>query len=470
MDMQAEHSGRSWRTREDPFAGDWDEVVELLEVMPELQGACLFDYLREKYPGRHEDGQLRTLQRRVRLWRAQHGPERELFFDQVHFPGEALQLDWVDCNRLGVLIGDSRFDHKLCHCACVYSKWEWARVCFSEDFLSLRNTLQDALFRLGGVPKTLQVDNGSAATCSLAEGQGHRDFNARFKRLLRHFGLNGRRVNIGCAHESGTIEKLHDHFRIRLDQALMLRGSRRFESVDAYEQFVRQQLEKANGNRVRKLEQERRHLKALRASRYPDFEVQSHRIGRGSTVRINRKVYSVPSRLKGRRLSCRIHTERIDLYLGSTRVHSVKRVHGNDSGIRWRDLVGWLVRKPGAFAHYRYRESMFPTAAHRELHSALCGDLEHYAADREYLLILNASAGLEPDAVAEALERMLSEEAALSLEGFREAAGVERPTVDLAPFRPDLSVYRLFEEDCDDEQQCGDVSEELPPADDGGDG
>ena len=469
MDESTDHSERPWRTREDPFAGDWGEIVELLDVMPELQSARLFDYLREKYPGRYEDGQLRTLQRRVLLWRAQHGPDQELFFDQVHVPGEALQLDWLDGNRLGVLIGDSRFDHKLCHCACVYSKWEWARVCFSEDFLSLRTTLQDALFRLGGVPKVLQVDNSSAATCSLAEGEGHRDFNLRFQRLLKHFGLTGRRVNIGCAHENGTIEKLHDHFRVRLDQALKLRGSRRFASEDAYESFVGQQLEKANGNRMRKLAEERRHLGALPASRYPQFEVQSHRIGVGGTVRINRKVYSVPSRLKGYRVSCRIYTERIELFVGATRVHSLTRVHGSESGIQWRDLVGWLVRKPGAFGHYRYRETMFPTAAHRDLHETLCKRFERYAADREYLLILNASAELDPASVAEALGRMLSGDLTPTLERFREAAGLGRPAVELAPFEPDLSAYRLFEEDQDDEQQRGDVSEELPAADHGGD-
>lgn len=447
MAVQDGVSRRGWRTREDPFAADWDEIVALLEVMPELQAARLFDYLREKHPGRYEDGQLRTLQRRLRLWRAQHGPGHELFFDQVHFPGEAVQLDWLDCNQLGVTIGGSPFPHKLCHCAFVYSKWEWARVCFSEDYLSLRNTLQDALFGLGGVPKTLQVDNSSAATCSLAEGAGHRDFNPRFKRLLKHFGLNGRRVNIGCANESGTIEKLHGHFRVRLKQALMLRGSREFESVAAYERFVRQQLGKANGNRTRKIEEERRHLRALPPSRYPEFEVECHRIGRGCTVRVSRKVYSVPTRLKGYRVRCRIYTDRIEMYLGETRVHDIKRVHGSESGIQWRDLVGWLVRKPGAFAHYRYREAMFPSDLHRQVHTALCDRPEQYAADREYLLILNASAGLEPDAVASAFERMLCGEAPLSLEGFREAAGVQRPTPHLAPFQPDLSVYRLFDEE-----------------------
>jgi len=472
MDVQDDGSSRAWRTREDPFAEDWDEVVELLELMPELQAARVFDYLREKHPGRYEDGQLRTLQRRLRLWRARHGPGDEVFFDQVHLPGEAVQLDWLDCNQLGVLIRGCPFAHKLCHCACVYSKWEWARLCFSEDFLSLRNTLQDALFGLGGVPKTLQVDNTSAATCALTEAEcgGRRDFNPRFKRLLKYFGLAGRRVNIGCANENGTIERLHGHFRTRLRQALMLRGSRDFDSVEAYERFVRKQLEKANGNRARKLEEERRHLRALPPTRYPDFEVESHRIGRSCTVRINRKVYSVPSRLKGYLLKCRLHTDRIDMYLGEARVHSVKRVHGGESGIQWRDLVGWLVRKPGAFAHYRHREAMFPTDLHRQVHVALCEKPEQYSADREYLLILNASAAIEPPAVAKAFGRMLAGELPLSLEGFREGAGVERPTPELAPFEPDLSVYRLFDEEDDDGAERSDVSEELPPADDGGAG
>jgi len=174
--------------------------------------------------------------------------------------------------------------------------------------------------------------------------------------------------------------------------------------------------------------------------------------------------------LKGYRLSCRIYSDRIDLYLGTACVHSVKRVHGSASGIQWRDLVGWLVRKPGAFAHYRYREALLPTDLHRQLHAALCDKPEQHSADREYLLILNASAELEPDAAAQALGRLLSGEVPLSLEGFREAAGLARPTPELAPFQPDLSVYRLFDQECEHEQQCGDVSEGLPPADDGGAG
>ncbi|MBT5610931.1 MAG: DDE-type integrase/transposase/recombinase [Lentisphaerae bacterium] len=469
MAVRDDGSVRGWRTREDPFAAHWDEVVELLETAPELQAVRLFDYLREKYPGHYTDGQVRTLQRRLRAWRAGHGPERELFFEQVHCPGEAVQLDWLDCNGLGITIAGDRFEHKLCHCACVYSKWEWARLCFSEDFLSLRNTFQDALFRLGGVPKLLQVDNSSAATCQLVRGEQRRGFNARFKALLKHFDCAGRKVTIGCAHENGTVEKLHDHFRVRLDQALKLRGHRDFGSVGAYEQFVLQQLTKANGNRTKKMEEERRHLKPLPCSRYPDFDVESHRIGVGGTVRIKKKVYSVPSRLKGFRVSCRIYGSRIDLYVGSDRMHSMPRAHGEASGILWQDLVGWLVRKPGAFARYRYRDAMFPSAVHRQLCTALHERLDAYVADREYLLILNASAGLSQPVVEKAIGGLLSDEAPLSLEGFREASGLERPTVDLPPFVPDLSVYNVFAQERSNDEQSGDVSEELSAADDGSD-
>jgi hypothetical protein len=203
-------------------------------------------------------------------------------------------------------------------------------------------------------------------------------------------------------------------------------------------------------------------------TRYPAYQIESHRIGAGGTVRIKKKVYSVPSRLKGFRVSCRIYADRIDLHLGPQRIYSLERARGGESGIKWADLVGWLVRKPGAFAHYRYRDAMFPTSAHRELCDALHARFEPYAGDREYLLILNASAALEPDAVQVALGRLVSGEATLSLEGFREVAGLERPVADLAPFEPDLSVYRMFDEELkNDDEQPGNVSEELPPADDG---
>ena len=436
-----EAAGLRWRTRADPFQEHWGEIVELLTVSPELEAVPVFAYLRGKYPGRYEDGQLRTLQRRLRRWRAEYGAAQELFFEQIHRPGATAQLDWMDGNGLGVLIGGEAFAHKLCHCAAVYSKWEWATVCFSEDFLSLRLTLEEAFSRLGGVTRELAVDNGSAATRCLRLGEGKRDFNAAFEHLLNHFGMAGRRINIGQAHENGTVEALHHHFRQRLDQALMLRGCRVFESRAAYERFVVEQLQAANTNRQRKVAEERAHLQPLPATRYPDFEEEPAQVGAGGTIRLKKKTYSVPSRLKGYRLHGRIYLDRVELYLGSDRVHVMPRVHGDGAGINWRDMAGALVKKPGALAGYRYREAMFPSPSWRQLWQVLRERLGDRAGDREYLQILSCAAELDDAAAGTAVARLLAGGANLSLEGFREAAGLCRPVADLAPFVPDLSAY-----------------------------
>lgn len=446
-----EAAGPRWRTRVDPFQEHWGEIVELLTVSPELEAVTVFDYLRGKYQGRYEDGQLRTLQRRLRRWRAEHGAAQELFFGQVHEPGATAQLDWTDGNALGVSVGGEPFAHKLCHCAAVYSTWEWATVCFSEDFLSLRLTLEEAFTRLGGVTHTLAVDNGSAATRCLAQGSGKRDFNAAFEHLLKHFGMRGRRINIGQAHENGTVEALHHHFRRRLDQALMLRGCRVFESRDAYERFVIEQLQAANANRERKMAEERAHLLPLPPTRYPEFEEEVGQVGAGGTIRLKKKIYSVPPRLKGYRLHGRLYLDRVELYLGSDRVHVMPRVHGDASGINWRDMAGALVKKPGALAAYRYREAMFPTPPWRHLWQALRERLGERAGDREYLQILSCAAELDDATAGTALARLLSGTASLSLEGFRDAAGLSRPVADLAPFVPDLSSYDSLLEEVRDE-------------------
>lgn len=430
-----------WRTRADPFHEHWGEVVELLTVAPELEAITVFGYLRGKYPGRYEDGQVRTLQRRLRRWRAEHGEAQELFFDQIHEPGATAQLDWTDGNALAVTIGNAPYAHKLCHCAAVYSKWEWATVCFSEDFLSLRLTLEEAFTRLGGVPRTLAVDNGSAATRWLHRGEGKRDFNAAFQHLLNHFGMEGRRINIGQAHENGTVERLNGHFCRRLEQALRLRGNRAFESPAAYERFVVQELQAANGNRERKLAEERAHLRPLPPTRYPEFEEEVVRVGAGGTIRLKKKTYSVPARLKGYQLHGRLYLDRVELYLGGDRVHVMPRIHGDGPGINWRDVAGALVKKPGALAGYRYREAMFPAPPWRELWQALRERLGERAGDREYLQILSCAVGLEDAAAGEVVTRLLNGSASVSLEGFRDAAGLCRPLADLAPLVPDLSGY-----------------------------
>ena len=435
---------RGWRTRRDPFAEHWTEIEEMLGIMPELEAVRLLEYLQRQYPGCYPDGQLRTLQRRLQLWRALHGPEKEVFYDQVHQPGELMQLDWTDCRVLAVVIGGEAFDHKLCHCACPYSRWQWACVCRSEDFSSLRVTLQESLFELGGVPRRLQIDRTSAATHQLRRGLPAREFNAAFRSLLRHFGFcSSGMIGTGKPNQNGSIEALHGHFRRRLDQALLLRGSRRFATVGDYVEFVRGELRRANGNRGGRLAEERRHLRPLPPTRYTLYETGWHTVGCTGTLRIKKKTYSVPSRLIGQRLQSRIHADRIELFLHGTLVHGMPRAYGEESGLKWQHLVPGLVLKPGAFARYRYRDTMFPDPPYRQLCERLHQQLGPYGGDRQYLHILNAAALIERAAALAAIVQLLAQGGEPSVERFRQAAGVPDavPAWSLQPFVPQLRVY-----------------------------
>lgn len=144
---------RDWRTRADPFAKVWAEVEGLLGEAPGLEALTIFEELERRYPGRFQAGQLRTLQRRVRVWRGLYGPEREVFFPQVHRPGAQCQSDFTSMNALQVTLGGLRFPHLLYHFVLVYSNWESVGICASESFEALSAGLQEALWRLGRVPE-----------------------------------------------------------------------------------------------------------------------------------------------------------------------------------------------------------------------------------------------------------------------------------------------------------------------------
>ncbi len=130
---------RAYRTREDKFAEDWEStLLPMLEAAPELEAKALFEWLCEREPERYEEGQLRTLQRKVRRWRAESGPPKEVFFPQEHVPGEAMQTDFTHGDELGVTIEGQAFSHLLCHPVLPYSNWEWVTVCRSESIAAIR--------------------------------------------------------------------------------------------------------------------------------------------------------------------------------------------------------------------------------------------------------------------------------------------------------------------------------------------
>lgn len=260
---------RSWRTREDPFAADWPEIAERLEAAPELEGKALFEDLVRRHPERYEEGQLRTLQRRIKHWRAESGPPKEICLPQEHRAGEAMQTDFTEGKSLRVMIGGEVFGHLLCHSVLPYSNWQSVVVCLSESMLALRTGVQEAVFRLGRVPAWHQTDNSTAATHDLSTGK--RGFNAEYVELMGHFGMKPRTIAIGASQQNGDVEASNGALKRRLEQHLLLRGSRDFASVEAYQGWIDEIVAQANGLRRSRLAEELAVMALLSAARLPRY-------------------------------------------------------------------------------------------------------------------------------------------------------------------------------------------------------
>jgi transposase len=237
-----------WRTRADPFEAVWPEVKVLLAQDGGLQAKTVFEELQRRHPGEFEAGQLRTLQRRFRHWRALHGADKEVYFAQAHRPGEQCQSDFTAMDALKVTVADEAFPHLLYHLVLTYSNWEAVSLCYSETFEALSEGLQGALWRLGGVPEEHRTDNLSAATHELAKSRG-RGFTERYRELLAHYGTRPSKNSPGRAHENGDVESSHGGLKNAVDQRLRLRGSRDFASVEAYWAFIEALVAERNAGR-----------------------------------------------------------------------------------------------------------------------------------------------------------------------------------------------------------------------------
>lgn len=283
---------RTWRTRENPFDDDWPWVEGLLRTTPELEAKTLFEALQERRPGCYQDGQLRTLQRHVKQWRALHGPEQELFFPQQHRPGEAAQTDFTSGNELEITIAGAAFMHLLCNFVLRYSNWQWVTVCLSESYLALKRGIQEALFQLGRRPEWHQTDNSSSATHRLRTGK--REFNGDYLALMRHLGIRPRTTKVGEKEQNGDVEASNGALKRRLVQQLLLRGSRDFPSVEEYEAWISTIVAKANAGRRDRLAEELRVMAELDVSRLPEYKELRVTVTNWSTIRVQQNTYSVP--------------------------------------------------------------------------------------------------------------------------------------------------------------------------------
>ncbi len=433
---------RDWRTRKDPFEADWQDIEEKLADAPALEAKTLFGWICERRPNKYQEGQLRTLQRRVREWRALHGPPKEVFFAQEHRPGEAMQTDFTSGNELGITINGEAFPHLLCHPVLPYSNWEWVTVCRSESIPALRCGVQSASFKLGRVPEFHQTDNSTAATHKVAGGK--RDFNDAYLALMDHLGMKPRTTQVGEKEQNGDVESLHGSLKRALKQHLLLRENYNFGNVKEYEQFLQDIVQKRNCLRSKRIEEDLAAMTPLAVKRLPDYVEEKVRVSTWSTIRVRQNSYSVPSRLKDEILKVRIHDDRLEVYYKGAHQMSVERLLGKKQHrINYRHIIWSLVKKPGAFKRYKYREDLFPTLTFRIAYDVLSEKLVSTRdADLHYLRILHLAASTMETDVETALELLLDQGETPLVESVKalvvprepEIPHMELPPVDLAEY------------------------------------
>jgi transposase InsO family protein len=396
----------TWRTRVDAFDADWSWVMTELERDPALQTKTLFEILRERDPSRYKPGQLRTLQRRIAAWRCLHGPGREVMFEQVHQPGEAIQSDFTHMKALLVTLAGEPFPHLLFHCVLTYSNVEAVSICFSESFEALAEGLERALFAFGGVPIGHRTDNLSAAIRELGKDK-QREFTEAYRALIGHYGMTASTNHPGVSHQNGDVESSHNQFKRAADQALRVRGHRDFRDRAAYENFLAELVRKRNATRATHFAVEREQLRPLPVAPLLPCKELLVKVNRFSLIRVQGNVYSVPSRLIGTRLRVRVRAEQLEIYHGATLAMVLPRLAGRErQRIDYRHIIWSLVRKPGAFMAYKYRAEMFPSLIFRQAFDDLQAQLPTKAAN-EYLRLLHLAASTSETEVATAIAQLV---------------------------------------------------------------
>ena len=419
---------RRWRTHEDPFEADWPQMAQMLEDAPELEAKALFWHLQELHPGRYPDNQLRTFQRRVKSWRAKHGPDKEIFFVQAHVPGEAAQTDFTWATEFGITIRRIPYDHMLCVSVLPYSLWQWATPCQSESMLALKEGVQNAFFELGFVPDFHQTDHSTAATHEI--GNGDREFNEEYLALTRHLSMKPRTTQVGAKEQNGSVEATNGALKRAVKQQLLLRGSTDFKSRAAYREWLEKILRDRNAMRGARLKTELGAMTPLGVRRLPSYSIVNTRVTRGGTIRVKSHPYSVPSRLIGERVRVRVFEEHLEIYLSGELMARRVRVRGVGAhNVSWRDVIGELVRKPGAFRRYQYRDAVFPSDLFRRAYERLDDALPTWVADMNYLQVVQLARDTTQHDVERALGTLEDAQELPRFEAVAALAEMERPTI-----------------------------------------
>ncbi len=386
---------RHWRTRTDPFKNVWEnEVVPMLEQNFKLQPLTLFEHFAIKYPDDFQNSKLRTFQRRIKKWKALNGVDKEVMFLQKKIPGRLGLSDFTKLKKVTITINGKPLKHLLYHFRLIYSGWCNVKVVLGgESFTALSEGLQDAFWRLGGVPIEHRTDSLSAAFKNISK-DAKEDVTKRYKELFSHYDLTPTRNNKGKGHENGGVESPHGHLKNRIKQALLLRNSVDFESVKAYQQWIDIIVKGINTRNADKVTEERKHLKELPLQRTVEYTEKVVGVSTTSTILVKRVIYTVPSRLIGEKLRLHIYHDRIKAYLGTTYVVTLPRHFTANNNQRsrcvdYRHVISSMERKPQAFRYSQLRDDLLPSDTYRYIWEKLDQTLDPRAACKAIVGILS---------------------------------------------------------------------------------
>ncbi len=452
------------RRRPDPLAAFFDaEVIPMLQGAPDLRAVAIFEEMQRRYP-HLSSGTRRTLERRIRSWRAHHGADQEVIFRQLHEPGRLGLSDFTDMADLGITIAAGRLDHRLYHFRLAYSGFEHAHVILGgESYVALAEGLQNALWAVGGAPREHRSDSLSAAFRNLAK-EAREDLTRRYDALCAHYGMDPTRNNRGVAHENGAIESPHGHLKKAVKDALLMRGVSDFTDLASYRRFIDEIVSRKNAHNTKRIEAERPVLQPLPGQRTADYEETIVTITSSGGFTLRKVFYTVPSRLIGHRLRVRLYDDRLDLFIGGTALMTLTRGRATSAGKRdhvvdYRHVIHALRRKPieprsGSMPHLAvsvlallnlvYREQLFPRDAYRRTFDRLLEKLPEKSACRMMvdLLALAHERGCEADLAAildaDLAANQLPDMKALSERFAPDPATLPEVAVHLAP----LSDYQ----------------------------
>jgi hypothetical protein len=351
------------------------------QAAPALRAVAIFEEMQRRHPGLTA-GARRTLERRIRAWRAVHGADQEVIFRQLHEPGRMGLSDFTDMADLGVTIAGVRIDHRLYHFRLAYSGFEHAHVILGgESYVALAEGLQNALWALGGAPLEHRSDSLSAAFHNLDKDAGA-DLSRRYDALCAHYGMQPTRNNRGIAHENGAIESPHGHLKKAVKDALLMRGSHDFDELPSYRRFIDEIVSRKNAHHGKRIEAERPALQLLPGQRTCDHEETVVTVTSSGGFTLRKVFYTVPSRLIGHRLRVRLGAcpragqrpdpwdDRLEVFVGATLLMTLTRARAAATGkhahvVDYRHVIHALRRKPMALLNLVYRDQLFPREAYR---------------------------------------------------------------------------------------------------------